>query len=120
MKILLVDDDKSVGIIISRMANYLGHTVEATTDGQEAVYRYLAGILGDEEPFDLVILDLTLMGGVEGINTLHRLRKIDPAVRVIISSGIPGNIPKGFSMVLLKPYGLSEMKRVLDEIEMNN
>jgi DNA-binding NarL/FixJ family response regulator len=80
--------------------------------------------LGAGERFDLVILDLTLPGGVGGVEALKRLIEIDPTVNAIVSSGYATDATMsryqdfGFRGVIAKPYEASELGRIVhDAIE---
>ena len=73
-------------------------------------------------PFDVVILDLTIRGGVGGLETVQRLLAIDPAVRAVVSSGYPDDasmsehLVHGFKACLRKPYAVSALREVLDSL----
>ena len=79
--ILVVDDDETVRAVTRRMLELSGFTVLLAADGAEAValYRERPGI-------DLVLLDLT-MPAMDGEETFRELRRLDPGVRVILTSG---------------------------------
>lgn len=117
-KILYLDDDEILRKATSRFLGKVGCQVEAASDGQDAVARYRkAGRTGT--PFDLVILDLSLPGGMGGEETLRRLRQLDPGVKAIVTSGYP-NSPVildyeryGFIGVVLKPYSLQDLSSTL-------
>ncbi len=72
-------------------------------------------------PFDAVIVDLTVPGGMGGYETVQRLLALDPDVRAVVSSGysndpiLAGFRAHGFSGVIAKPYQMAELARVLDE-----
>ena len=74
------------------------------------------------EPFDGVILDLTMVGSQNGIATLSRLRAIDPAVRALVSSGYSDGAEHrdferhGFRGSLPKPYTVEQLTAALAEL----
>jgi CheY-like chemotaxis protein len=90
-------------------------------DGAEAVRAYKAAREAGQA-FDVVILDLTISGGMGGQETVAELLALDPAARVIVSSGY-SNDPVmanhrtfGFAAVLSKPYRLEQMKETLASV----
>ena len=99
----------------------LGYNVETAREGNEAIEKFREGKLAGE-PFNLVILDLTIKGGMGGVKTLEKLREIDPDVKAIVSSGysvesVMSDYKKtGFVGVLAKPYGVKSMNRVILEV----
>ncbi len=90
-------------------------------DGEEAIRAY-GRALEQGTPFDLVIMDLTIPGGMGGREALVQLRKIDPGVRAVVSSGY-ANDPvmasfqeHGFAATMAKPYDIDTLRRTLDEL----
>ena len=73
-------------------------------------------------PFDAVILDLTVKGGISGNQTIKELAKIDPDVKAIVSSGyfndpVMANYEEyGFRGAIAKPYQKSDLERILKKI----
>jgi two-component system cell cycle sensor histidine kinase/response regulator CckA len=119
-KILVMDDDALVREVLGRMLASLGYEVEFAQDGTEAVAVYTkARDTGGH--FAGVILDLTVQNGLGGKETMERLLQIDPRVKGIVSSGyadgpIMSEFQKyGFTGVLVKPYRVSELGKVLKE-----
>jgi len=119
-RILVMDDEEVVRDIAQAMLEQLGYAVDCAKDGAEAVALYMertaAGV-----PYDAVVFDLTIPGGMGGQEAIGVLLKIDPAVRAIVSSGF-SNDPvmanyrqHGFSAVLKKPYRLQEMSTMLQQ-----
>ena len=85
-KILLMDDEEAILSATSEMLKFLGYKVTTAQNGESAVNLFRnardAGV-----PFDAVILDITIPGGLGAKETLPKLVGIDPAVQAIISSG---------------------------------
>ena len=112
--ILLVDDEESVRTLGTRMLERIGFKVLTAADGQEALDIYR----NRREEIALVLLDLT-MPRMDGEETLHELQRIDPKVRVVISSGYTeGEIAPQFAGkplfgFLQKPYTLSALMKCL-------
>jgi len=121
LRVLVMDDEEPVREILQDMLEELGYTSECTQNGAEAVdlfrKRKKEGI-----PFSVVILDLTIPGGVGGKEAITSLIEIDPNVKAVVSSGystdpIMANYREyGFSAVLSKPYRLQDMESVFQEL----
>ncbi len=118
-----MDDDEMVLSMAGRMLTRLGYDAELAREGSEAI-KLFEEACESGAPFDAVILDLTIRGGMGGREVVGRLREIDPEVKAIVSSGY-SNDPvmadfeaHGFVGVIPKPYemrSLSEMlKRVIE------
>jgi PAS domain S-box-containing protein len=120
-KILVMDDEEAIRLLLEQMLIHLGYTVEVTQNGEEAIERYAkAQDLG--QPFSAVILDLTIPGGLGGKDTIQRLRLLDPKVKAIVSSGY-SNDPVlshyhtyGFQGMVAKPFRLDELSEALYQV----
>src|SRR5262249_23620563 len=94
---------------------------EIANDGGEAIERYTTA-RSEGEPFDAVIMDLTIPNGMGGCEATRRLRELDPGVRAIASSGysldpVMANYRDyGFCGIIPKPYRAEELNRVLKEV----
>ncbi len=124
-RVLLMDDEQMVRDIAQEMLTILGYRVSLTEDGSEAIDLYRQAKQSGE-PFDVVIMDLTVPGRLGGKEALMLLREFDPDIKAIVSSGysndpIMGNFEKyGFCGVLSKPYNTKEMSEVLFEVMNGN
>jgi PAS domain S-box-containing protein len=117
-RILLMDDEESLREVAGEMLRNIGYTVAVVADGDAALQEYQRS-LDLRAPFDVVILDLTVPGGMGGTETVKRLRDIDEGVRAIVSSGY-SSAPVmadfreyGFCGVLTKPYNIVELSAAL-------
>ena len=120
-KILVMDDDPMIRELAGEILWHLGYEVEFATDGNEAVALYQKS-MESTKPFDAVILDLTVRGGMGGKEAIQKLVAIDPDVKGIVSSGYsndPGmtDFKKyGFCGVVAKPYSLAELGEKLKQV----
>ncbi len=85
-KILLMDDEEIIRESIGQLLTYKGYEVECVKDGDEAIELYTKA-METSRPFDAVILDLTIRGGMGGKETIQKLLEIDPNVKAIVASG---------------------------------
>lgn len=120
-RILLMDDEPVVRQVVSRILTALGYEVQTAAEGTAAVALYSDALAGGK-PFDAVILDLTVPGGMGGAEAIGRLRSIDPAVKAIVSSGYSSDPVMsnygdyGFTSVIAKPYQANDLSRVLRQV----
>ncbi len=119
-RILVMDDEPAVREVAQRLLATMGYEVEGAADGEETIRRYLTAREAGR-PFDAVILDLTIPGGLGGQETLERLRALDPDINAIVSSGyadapIMADFHKyGFRGVAVKPYKIKDLTKVLHD-----
>jgi two-component system cell cycle sensor histidine kinase/response regulator CckA len=120
-RILVMDDEEFLRKVAERMLLDLGYEVQCVRDGAEAIAMYEAA-KGTGQPFDAVIMDLTIPGGMGGKETISQLLQIDQKARCIVSSGY-SNDPimsnyKGFGFkgVVSKPYQVTELSWVLHDV----
>ncbi len=117
-RILIMDDEDSVRDVAREILSALGYTVVLARDGAEAIncYRMAKESL---RPFDVVVLDLTIPGGMGGAEAFQKLRDIDPNVKAVVSSGYSNDLLMadyaryGFRGVVLKPYTAKQLSDTL-------
>ena len=120
-KILLLDDEETIRTTAAAMLEELSFTVETVSEGKRALASYQKALDGGK-PFDLVILDLTIPGGMGGKETAQKILQIDPQARLIVSSGyaddpIMANFSEfGFRGVVSKPYNFSKLSASLSSV----
>jgi signal transduction histidine kinase/CheY-like chemotaxis protein len=121
-RILVMDDEEAVRDIAGRMLRHIGYEdIGFATDGAEAIRLYKSA-MASGKPFDAVILDLTIPGGMGGKETMKELLKIDPDVKAIVSSGYADESVAsefkeyGFRGVVAKPYTLEQLSSTLSEV----
>ena len=103
-----MDDKENIKTMVKHMLNRLGYEVELATDGAEAIALYKEA-KASKERFDAVILDLTIPGGMGGIEAIGKLREIDPEIKAIVSSGYA----KIFLCILAKSSMEFDAERIL-------
>ncbi len=118
--VLFMDDEKPIRDMAQAFMRRLNVECAVAVDGAEAVRKYQEA-RGAKRPFDIVVMDLTVPGGVGGREALELLQKIDPDVLAVVSSGysqdpVMANYRShGFQSILPKPYDLGQLRRVLEE-----
>ena len=119
-RVLAMDDDPLLRDLLQHMLAVLGYEVTVAEDGAAAIQRYQEAREAGQ-PFDAVILDLTVPRGMGGAETIRRLRELDPEVRALVSSGY-SNDPvmahwqdHGFRATVPKPYTRRELALALEQ-----
>ncbi len=123
-RVLVMDDEESVREVAGEMLRHLGYEVEYAENGNEAIEKYIM-VRENGNPFDLIIMDLTIPGEMGGKEAMERLLNIDPAVKAIVSSGYSHDPVMtdykryGFNGVVCKPYKIEELGKTLQEVLKN-
>ena len=117
-RILVMDDEEALRKLLRTVLTNLGYEVRLARDGAEAIAFYQEAKTAGTH-FDAVLLDLTVSGGMGGIEAAARLRELDPAVKLIVSSGysdasaMSEYVEYGFTAVLPKPWTSAELSHAL-------
>lgn len=106
--VLFADDEDLIRDLGRQVMEMHGYTVFLAEDGMRAIELFRS----NREAIDLVVLDLT-MPRRSGMEVLRSIRQIDPAVRVILSSGNPPPEPVHGTMFLPKPYRAEMLARAV-------
>ena len=120
-RILVMDDEESIRLMLGEMLRYLGYDVQCVAEGKEALDRYQEAYHA-QRPFSAVILDLTVPGGLGGKDIMRQLQEFDPQVKGIVASGycndpvISRYSAFGFHGVVAKPFRLTELSQVLHQV----
>jgi CheY-like chemotaxis protein len=119
--ILVMDDDEKIRDIASSMLTHLGYEVTACAGGEEAVELYKASVKS-ETPYLMVIMDLTIPGGLGGKQAAEQILSLFPKACLVVSSGY-SNDPimsdyrqYGFSGAIAKPYDMPAFEEVLNSV----
>ncbi|OPZ71141.1 MAG: Blue-light-activated protein [Verrucomicrobia bacterium ADurb.Bin474] len=116
--ILVMDDDAMIQQTIGDMLDYLGFQAHFADDGHEALRVYRKA-KESGNPFRLVMMDLTIPGGMGGLEAIRKLKEYDKDVVAVVSSGHPNDPVMqqyerfGFRAVIRKPYTLRDLEDVI-------
>ena len=117
-RLLVMDDDEALRILFKAVLNQLGYEVHTAADGAQAI-AFCEAASASGRKFDAVLLDLTVTGGMGGMEAAARLKEIDPSLKLIVSSGysdapVMSQFARyGFDAVLLKPWTVNEVSEIL-------
>jgi len=120
-RILIMDDDKQLCAITKAMLESLEYNVDVAHKGEDAITFYRRYYAVDR-PYDAVLLDLTIVGGMGGEETFRHLLEFDSDVRAIVCSGYDDEemarhfLEAGFCGYLTKPYRISDLSKMLKTV----
>ena len=120
-RVLVMDDEEMVRYVAGEMLRKLGYAVEYARNGEETLEMYKSASESGQ-PFDIVIMDLTIPGGLGGRETIQRLLETDPGARALVSSGysddpVMADYRKfGFAGVLIKPYKINQLSEEVRKV----
>jgi PAS domain S-box-containing protein len=119
-RIMVMDDEEQVRNICLAMLKSMGHEALLAKNGSDALTLYKQA-MDDGRPIDLIIMDLTVPGGMGGKETIKEILTLNPEAKVIVSSGyatnpIMSNYQEyGFCGTLTKPFKLKDLTKALNE-----
>lgn len=120
-RVLLMDDEALVLKVLARVVRELGYEVSTARHGEEAIALWRAEAEAGR-PFDVALMDLTIVGGMGGRETMARLLEVDPRARAIVCSGysadpvMADHKDYGFSAALKKPFTMAQVGAALREV----
>ncbi|MFK5926699.1 MAG: ATP-binding protein, partial [Desulfuromusa sp.] len=120
-RILVIDDEEVVRKVLVEMLGISGYTVDTADEGAMGKDKYLAE-KNSGNPYDLVIMDLTIPGGMGGKEAAEEILKNDPSARIIASSGYSTDPimaryqDYGFKGRILKPFRLAELQAEISRV----
>lgn len=120
-RVLFMDDEENIRLMATALLGRLGFEVETVADGAEAVQAY-AVARSEGRPFALVVMDLTVPGGMGGMEAMRELLKIDPEVKAIVSSGYSSDPvmanyqTHGFKGTVPKPYKITDLAKAVRRV----
>jgi CheY-like chemotaxis protein len=118
-----MDDEEMVAEVAQEMLENIGYTATLTASGQEAIHEFQAAE-NRGEPYDAIILDLTVPGGMGGGEAVGHIKNIRGDVAALVMSGYADDAvlaryrDYGFDGVLPKPFMIPDLRRVLHEVEL--
>jgi len=120
-RVLVMDDEEVIRLVAKEMLRELGHEADFADKGEDAIEAYQKA-RDAGRPYDVVILDLTIRGGMGGEEAVRHLREIDPGVKAVVSSGysddgaLSSHRDQGFQVFLKKPYNIVDLQHTLDAL----
>ena len=118
LRVIVMEDEEMLRELIASQLTNLGHTPILTCDGKQAINRYQE-LLDQQLPVDVVIMDLTIPGGMGGQEAATELRRIEPNLNLIVASGystdpvLANYRDYGFNAAICKPFTLDELNQAL-------
>ncbi|MEA3348936.1 MAG: ATP-binding protein, partial [Pseudomonadota bacterium] len=119
--ILVMDDEEMIRDMAKQMLSHFGHDVLQAKDGEEAIALFKEHYHSDH-PVDVIIMDLTIPGGMGGKDAIQEILKIDPEARAIVSSGY-SNDPvmanyrqHGFKASIGKPFEMAQLNEIINSV----
>ncbi|MHA1583932.1 MAG: hybrid sensor histidine kinase/response regulator [Promethearchaeota archaeon] len=120
-RLLIMDDEEIIRRVLGKMCAQIGFETEMAENGEKAISMYeIAKKNGN--PYELVILDLTVKGGMGGKQAAEKIKELNPNVKIIASSGYATDNmiiefeKYGFAGVLVKPYKIDKLKNTINRI----
>jgi two-component system cell cycle sensor histidine kinase/response regulator CckA len=120
-RVLFMDDDTNICSLTATMLQSLDYKYDIAKNGEDAITLYKR-YLNIGRPYDAVIMDITVVGGMGGEEAFSILRELDPDVRAIVSSGYDNEdiarqyLDMGFCGYLTKPYRVTELGKILKAV----
>lgn len=120
-RVLFMDDDPKICALTSTMLQSLDYKFDIAHNGEEAI-KFYQRYLNIGRPYDAVIMDITVVGGMGGEECFRHLHELDPDVRAIVSSGYDNEdmarrfLDLGFCGYLTKPYRVTDLGKVLKAV----
>ena len=120
-RVLFMDDNLDICHLTGTMLEGLGYKFDIAHHGEEAIQFYKR-YLNIGRPYDCVLMDLTIIGGMGGEEAFKAIRELDPNLTAIITSGYDNDemarqyLEMGFCGYLTKPYRIADLGRILKTV----
>ncbi|HOO70829.1 MAG TPA: response regulator [Spirochaetota bacterium] len=118
-RILVMDDEEIIRKIVQKMLTKIGYAVDTAHEGNEAIEMYRKAA-GNNKKYDMVLMDLTVPGGMGGREATEKILEIDPAAIIVASSGYANDpirinyMQYGFKNFLPKPFKIDELVSIIN------
>lgn len=118
-RILIVEDQLNVALSTKGLLKHLGYSSIHAANGEEAILAFREH-LDSTEPIDAILLDMTLPGGLSGLDVAKEIRRLDPFARIVATSGYfeeNNRIPKmsgDFAAILPKPFSMTSLSEAME------
>jgi len=113
-----MDDDSNTRIVFTSILKQMGFEVECVANGKDALKKYKKA-QNINQPFDVVILDLNIPGGMDGLEVYRKLTNLNPEIRAYLTSGYLDDsiweecTKSGFKGFLNKPIRVEDLQKIL-------
>ncbi|MBI5767231.1 MAG: PAS domain-containing protein [Verrucomicrobia bacterium] len=120
-RVLFMDDDAKISALTATMLTSLDYKFDLAKNGEEAIAFYRR-YLNIGRPYDVVIMDLTVVGGMGGEECFKLLKEMDPEVRAIVSTGYDNDdmnrkyMDMGWCGYLTKPYRAADLGKAIKTV----
>lgn len=120
-KILIMDDNEAILEMLGAILEGFGYIPVFAKDGEQAIKKYCDAIRS-QQPFSVIITDLTIAGGMGGKEAIEKLKEIDPQIKAIVFSGyandpvVANYSDYGFKAVINKPFRIPQLSQVIHQV----
>ena len=114
-----MDDDQQICLVAQKMIKLFGYQSRVVHDGKPAIQAY-EDALKNNDPFDLVLMDLTCPGGMGGKEAILRILDIHPQAKAVVVSGYSNDLvlanyqDYGFKGMLVKPFKMEQLRQTIE------
>ncbi len=121
LRILFMDDEEAIREVMNLMLRRRGFDVTGVADGLAAVAAY-GDAIARGVPYDAVVLDLAVPSGAGALEAIEPLRRLDPGVRALVSSGHARDpvmidpTAHGFAGAVPKPYEIAGLVAAIERV----
>ncbi len=121
VRVLLVDDEELVLESVTATLKALGYDVTGVSSGEEAIHLFQEAEEKGKS-YHLALLDLSLQGAIDGLETARRIRLLDEEVRLVLLSGydpefvLQSHPEHRFDAAVQKPFRIAALARLLADV----